>query len=170
MRRLRNFSFLLSDVSRRYVLRFERRARELSLTLPQCRALVRLEGNEGASQARLAELSDMEPMMMVRVLDRLEGRALVERRPDPADRRARSLHLTAKGRQALDSIWRLAESTRAEVFGGVSVEEREAFLDVLERIHGNVCALEDGPRPGEPRARGGAAPKARSRTRPGKKR
>ncbi len=170
MRRLRNFSFLLSDVSRRYVLRFEGRARELSLTLPQCRALVRLEGSEGASQARLAELSDMDPMMMVRTLDHLEERGLVERRPDAADRRARCLHLTAKGRHALDDIWRLAESTRAEVFAGVSVEEREAFLDVLERIHGNVIALKDGPPANERRTRSVAAATARrkpgSRKRP----
>ena len=169
MRRLRNFSFLLSDVSRRYVLRFEERARELSLTLAQCRALVRLEGNEGASQARLAELSDMDAMTMVRTLDRLEERGLVERRPDPADRRARSLHLTAKGRAAVDGIWRLAESTRAEVFAGVSVEERERFLDVLERIHGNVAALKDEPAASERRA-GRTAPRAaRARSARGKK-
>jgi DNA-binding MarR family transcriptional regulator len=153
MRRLRNFSFLLSDVSRRYVLRFERHARALSLTLPQCRALVRLEGNEGVSQARLAELSAMEPMMMVSILDRLEEDGLVERRPHPADRRARCLHFTAKGRRALEEIWRLAEAARAEVFAGVSARERDAFLEVLERIHGNVCALEDEPGASEPAAK-----------------
>lgn len=153
MRRLRNFSFLLSDVSRRYVLRFEQHARALSLTLPQCRALVRLEGAEGTSQARLAELSDMEPMSMVRTLDRLEECALVERRADPEDRRARRLHLTARGRRALDEIWRLAEVARAEVFAGVSAHERDVFLDVLERIHANVCALKDEPAAPEAPAR-----------------
>ena len=83
MDRMRNFGFLLKDVSRRYVLRFEQRAREISLTLPQCKALVRLEKNEGVSQARLAELADVEPMTMVRILDRMEADGLLERRPDP---------------------------------------------------------------------------------------
>jgi DNA-binding MarR family transcriptional regulator len=141
MSRPRIFGFLLSEVSRRYVLRFEQRAREVSLTLPECRALVRLEGIEGASQVRLAAMADMEPMTMVRVLDRLQDRGLVERRANPADRRARCLHLTPKGRRALDRIWRLAELTREEVFAGVSPKERESFFDVLERIHRNVCAL-----------------------------
>jgi len=157
VRRLRNFSFLLSDVSRRYVLRFEHHARALSLSLTQCRALARLEGNEGASQARLAALSDMEPMTIVRTVDRLEQCGLVERRPDPADRRARCLYFTARGRRTLDEIWRLAEVARAEVFAGVSAPERDVFLDVLERIHGNVCALED-----EPAASGPAEKKSRS--------
>src|ERR1022692_1912304 len=88
MDRLRNFGFLLKDVSRRYVLRFEQRAREILLTLPQCKALVRLEKNEGVSQARLAELAEVEPMTMVRILDRMQADGLLERRPDPADRRS----------------------------------------------------------------------------------
>src|SRR5690242_12785422 len=111
MDRHRNFGFLLKDVSHRYVLRFEQRARGMSLTLPQCKALVRLEKNEGASQARLAALADVEPMTMVRILDRMEADGLLERRPDPADRRARCLYLTAKGKALLDQIWRLAEQT-----------------------------------------------------------
>ena len=96
MDKLRDFGFLLKDLSRRYVLRFEQHAREISLTLMQCKVLAHLEKNEGASQARLAELTDIEPMMMVRILDRMEADKLLERRPDPADRRARRLYLTAR--------------------------------------------------------------------------
>ncbi|HET7201236.1 MAG TPA: MarR family transcriptional regulator, partial [Burkholderiales bacterium] len=114
MDRLRNFGFLLKDVSHRYVLRFEQRARGISLTLPHCKVLVRLEKNEGVSQARLAELADIEPMTMVRILDRMEGDGLLERRADPADRRARRLYLTKKAWALLDEIWRLADVTRAE--------------------------------------------------------
>jgi MarR family transcriptional regulator, transcriptional regulator for hemolysin len=145
MDRLRNFGFVLKDLSRRYVLRFEQRAREISLTLPQCKALVRLEKNEGISQARLAELADVEPMTMVRILDRMEADGLLERRPDPADRRARCLYLTAKARPLLDEIWRLAELTRSEMFTGVSRTDREAFMAVLERLHANACAMEGQP-------------------------
>ncbi len=145
MDRLRNFGFVLKDVSRRYVLRFEQRAREIFLTLPQCRALVRLERNEGVSQAKLAELADVEPMTMVRILDRMEADGLLERRPDPADRRARCLYLTSRAKPYLDEIWRLSDATRAEAFAGIGAKEREAFLDVLERVHANLCALKDRP-------------------------
>ena len=142
MDRMRNFGFLLKDVSRRYVLRFEQRAREISLTLPQCKALVRLEKNQGVSQARLAEIAEVEPMTMVRILDRMEADGLIERRPDPVDRRARCLYLTRKAKPLLDKIWRLSELSRAETFAGISRQEREAFMDLLERMHSNVCALD----------------------------
>ena len=145
MDRLRNFGFLLKDVSRRYVLRFEQRASEISLTLPQCKALVRLEKNEGVSQARLAELAEVEPMTMVRILDRMQADGLLERRPDPADRRARRLYLTRKARPFLDEIWRLSELTRAETFAGISRRDREVFMGLLERMHGNISALENRP-------------------------
>ncbi len=143
--RLRNFGFLLKDVSRRYVLRFEQRAREFSLTLPQCKVLARLENNEGVSQARLAELTEIEPMTMVRLLDRMEAEGLLERRADPADRRARSLYLTSRAKPLLEQIWQLSELTRAEVFAGIGRAERELLISLLERMHANVCALEDQP-------------------------
>jgi MarR family transcriptional regulator, transcriptional regulator for hemolysin len=140
--RMRNFGFLLKEVSRRYVLRFEVRARAISLNLPQAKALVRLENNEGVSQARLAELAEVDPMTMVRMLDRMEADGLLERRPDPADRRARCLYLTAKAKPILTEIWRVSEETRAEVFAGVGKGERELFMDVLECIYDNISRLE----------------------------
>ena len=145
MDRLKNFGFLLKDVSRLYTLRFEQRAQEISLTLVQCKALAHLEKNEGVSQARLAELIDVDAMTMVRILDRMEADSVIERRPDPADRRARRLYLTQKSKPILETIWRLAEATRAEMFAGVSKLEREAFMGVLERLHVNVVAAAAQP-------------------------
>jgi MarR family transcriptional regulator for hemolysin len=140
--RLRNFGFLLKQVSRQFVLRFETHARDISLTLPQCKVLVLLEKNEGVSQARLAELAEVDAMTMVRILDRMESEGLLERRPDPLDRRARSLYLTPKAKPLLDEIWRLSEVTRSEVFAGIGKAERHAFMDLLERMHANLSALE----------------------------
>lgn len=137
---MNNFGFLLKDVSRRYVLRFEEHASEISLTLMQCKVLVQLERNEGASQAKLAELADVDPMMVVRVLDRMEASQLVERRADPADRRARKLYLTKKAKPLLQEVWRVAEKTRTEMFAGVSKADRDTFMRVLERIHENATA------------------------------
>src|SRR4026207_1850298 len=94
MDRFKNVGYLLKDVSRRYVARFERHAEEVSLTLMQCKVLLHLSRSEGASQVRLCELTDIEPMMMVRILDRMEADKMLERRPDPAEGRA----LRAEGR------------------------------------------------------------------------
>src|SRR3954451_3027757 len=135
--RQRNFGFLFKEVSRRYVNRFEVRAAEIPLNLAQAKALVRLEKNEGVSQARLAELAEVDPMTMVRIIDRMEAEGLLERRSDPADRRARCLYLTAKARPILGEIWRLSDEIRAEIFAGVSQAEREQFMTVLQRLYDN---------------------------------
>ncbi len=142
MHRPQNLGFLLKEVSRRYVARFEAHARALSLTLMQCKVLVHLERTEGASQARLAEITEMEPMMMVRLLNRMEEDKLIERRSDPADRRARKLYLTSKAKPLLEEIWRLAALVRGEMFGDVPKADREVFARVLEKARDNLCALE----------------------------
>jgi DNA-binding MarR family transcriptional regulator len=144
--RMRNCGFLLKEVSRRYTLFFEQRAKELALTLSQCKVLTRLEKNQGVSQARLAELAEVDPMTMVRILDRMEADGLLERRPDPADRRARCLYLTAKAKPALDQIWRLADTIRAEIFAGVTKSERDVFMTVLEHLHETISELESHPK------------------------
>src|SRR6202158_6511029 len=81
--RLRIFAFLVRDVYRLYAKHFERYAREIELTLPQCKVLGHLSRNEGISQARLAELTDTDPMTLVRTLDRMQQDEWIERRPDP---------------------------------------------------------------------------------------
>ena len=103
--RFRQLGFLLKDVSRRYTRRFEERAQRLALTLPQCRALIHLQSHEGVSQKRLAELADVDPMTLVRILDRMEADGWVQRRFDPADRRAHTLWLTAAATPVLEQIW-----------------------------------------------------------------
>jgi DNA-binding MarR family transcriptional regulator len=142
--RLRDFGFLLKEVGRQYVQRFEVRAQEISLSLSQARALVRLERNEGVSQARLAELTDVDPMTMVRIVDRMEADGLLERRPDPADRRARCLYLTAKAKPILSEIWRLGDEIRTEIFAGISKAERDVFMRVLEHIHDALRSSREG--------------------------
>jgi DNA-binding MarR family transcriptional regulator len=142
MKQFKTVGYLLKDVTRRYQARFERHAADVSLTLMQCKVLLYLSRNEGASQARLCELTEIEPMMMVRILDRMEADQLLERRPDPADRRARRLYLTRNAARLLDEIDRIMELTRNEFFAGVSKADREAFLKVLEHVHRNACALD----------------------------
>lgn len=133
--------FLLKDVTRLYTRRFEERAQALSLTLPQCKALTFLARNEGISQKRLAELIEIDPMSLVRILDRMEADGWVERRSDPQDRRARSLVVTEKARPIIDLIWQVSGETRAEAMAGLEEAERTLLVELLERVHVNLLAL-----------------------------
>lgn len=137
----RQLGFLLKDASRRYSRRFEERAQALSLTLVQCRALLYLENNQGVSQKRLSELTELDPMTLVRILDRMEADGWVQRRFDPADRRAHTLWLTPKAKPVLDHIAQLIADTRAEALQGLSNEERTKLLELLERLHANLSSL-----------------------------
>jgi MarR family transcriptional regulator for hemolysin len=137
----RQLGFLLKDASRRYSRRFEERAQALSLTLPQCRALLYLETNQGVSQKRLSELTELDPMSLVRILDRMEADGWVQRRFDPADRRAHTLWLTPRAKPVLDHIAQLIAETRAEALLGLSSEERSKLLELLERLHTNLSSL-----------------------------
>ena len=152
----RSFGFLLKDASRLYVQRFEQHARAHSLTLAQCRALVHLAKNEGISQARLCRLTDIEPMSLVRILDRMQADGWLERRADPADRRARRLFLRSKARPLVEEIWQLADLTRAEAFAGIGKRQRELFVEQLERIRANLAALEKPRSAGRKPARAAA--------------
>lgn len=141
MDRNRQLGFLLKDVTRRYTRRFEERAQTLSLTLPQCRVLIYLQSNEGVSQKRLAELTEVDPMTLVRILDRMEADRWVQRRFDPADRRAHTLWLTPQSKPILDHIGRLIAETRAEALQGLANEERTLLIELLERLHANLSSL-----------------------------
>ena len=139
---LRNFGFLVRDVSRLCAKRFERNARGLELTLPQCKVLAHLARNEGISQARLAEFTETDPMTLVRTLDRMQQDGWIERRPDPLDRRAHCLFLRETAKPIVERIWKIAEQTRGEALAVLNQGEREQLIDLLERIHGTLQALE----------------------------
>ena len=137
----RQLGFLLKDASRRYTRRFEERAQALSLTLPQCRALLYLESNEGVSQKRLSELTELDPMTLVRILDRMEADGWVQRRFDPADRRAHTLWLTPRAKPVLEHMAHLIAEVRAETLHGLSNDERSKLIELLGRVHANLSSL-----------------------------
>src|SRR4030095_11419301 len=85
--------FLLNDAARLMRKDFERRTRSVGLTRAQWQTLFHLARNEGCNQVPLADLLEVEPITLARVVDKLEACGLVERRPDPSDRRARLLFL-----------------------------------------------------------------------------
>lgn len=142
--RLRNFGFLVRDVSRLYVKKFERHARELELTLQQCKVLAHLSRNEGISQARLAELTETDPMTLVRTLDRMQRDGWIERRADAHDRRAHCLYLCEPAKPIVNRMWKIADMSRNEALAALAAEERDQLLNLLERVHGTLTALDAG--------------------------
>ena len=166
MNPVRTFGFLLKDTSRLYVQRFEQRAGALGLTLPQCKVLLYLADHEGISQAQLAELTDLEPMTLVRTLDCLESHGWLERRNDPADRRARRLYLKPKGRPLVDDIWHLVDLTRREAFAGIPKKHADLMIELLEKIQSNFASLEPlQPMPAVPSVHSGRASTGAARSR-----
>lgn len=140
--RLRNLGFLIRDVSRLYGRHFERRARDLELTLAQCKVLAHLSRNEGISQARLAELTETDPMTLVRTLDRMQQDQWIERRPDPADRRAHRLYLCEEAKPVLARMWKIADQARSEVISVLGAQECQQLLELLGRLHEQLQALD----------------------------
>jgi DNA-binding MarR family transcriptional regulator len=140
--RLRNFGFLVKDVYRLYAKHFERHASDIGLTLSQCKVLGHLSRNEGISQARLAELTDTDPMTLVRTLDRMQQDEWIERRPDPEDRRAHRLYLREAAKPIMHRMWKLADQARQEALSALSPAEREQLVGLLERVQVALLQLE----------------------------
>jgi MarR family transcriptional regulator, transcriptional regulator for hemolysin len=133
--RLQNFGFLIKDIGRLYTKLFEYEADHLGITLAEAKVLAYLSRNPGLSQVQLAELTGVEPMSLVRILDRMEADKRIERRAHPTDRRARQLHLHSQGQSTLDQIWKLSGQVRSQALAGFKVEERNNLIGLLERVH-----------------------------------
>ena len=136
----RTLGFVLNDVARLMRKRFEQRARAaaLGLTRAQAAVLANLARQEGINQAALAQLLELEPITLARLLDRLQAAGLVERRPDPKDRRAHLLYLTAAAYPLLDRIFALAAEVREDALAGVAEADRGRLLDLLIEMKANL--------------------------------
>jgi DNA-binding MarR family transcriptional regulator len=137
-----NIGFMMSDVSRLMRRRFDERARKSGATGPQWRTLKILERHEGLNQGQIAELLEVEPITCCRMIDRLEEAGLVERRRDPADRRAWLIYLTAKAGPIITQLRSLADSMIEHALDGLDDKEREKMFAALRRIRTN---LNDNP-------------------------
>lgn len=139
----RSLGFVLADVSRLIRKRFDDKANELGLTRAQWRVLAQLRRREGINQSALAEILEIEPITLVRHIDRLVAKDLVERRPDPADRRAWRLFLKEEVQPILDAMRALSEEVRAEALAGIPAARREHLIDDLLSIKTNLSSLDD---------------------------
>lgn len=140
-----NIGFLVGDTSRMLRRTFNERLTHLGLTQAQWRALAHLSRNEGLNQVGLADLLDVQPITVARLIDKLVTANLVERRADPNDRRAQRLFLTEHAMPVLEQIWDVADDTYAVVLKGVSDAERDMLIGLLTRLRNNISTLQPGP-------------------------
>jgi MarR family transcriptional regulator, transcriptional regulator for hemolysin len=127
--------------------RFEQNARDSGLTRSQWQAIAYLSKHEGIHQAALADLLEIEPITLVRILDRLEDRGLIERRRHGTDRRIWLLFLTDAVRPMLADMQPIAEATRAEALEGVSQENRDRLFETLNLMKTNLMVANRAPIP-----------------------
>lgn len=131
--------FLVADVARMLREHFNNTAKAVGLTLAQARVLLRLSRNEGTSQVALAALLEIQPITLLRQIDRLAELKLLERRPNPTDRRAQQLYLTTLARPLVERIWQLSESLKDTALVNVDEAAREQLMLTLQQIKSNLA-------------------------------
>ena len=158
----RAFGFVVHDVARLIAKRFDQRAKSLGLTRAQYRALAIHARQEGINQVGLADILDVEPITLVRLIDRMEEAGWVERRPHPSDRRQYLLFLTEKARAIFAKMRVIGAKVREEALAGLGREESEKLIDQLLRVRANLSEP-----PAEPEERGSNEPSAHALARAG---
>src|SRR3954466_7265484 len=132
-----------SRILRNYI---DQRAKERGTTRAQWVVLFRLRTQEGLSQVDLAEVLELQPISLVRLLDRLVEQGLLERRHDPRDRRANRLFLTRAGRQLVDDLDSLRDAIAIDVLQEIPDAAIETSLKALQDIKERIKGLGENPR------------------------
>jgi MarR family transcriptional regulator, transcriptional regulator for hemolysin len=117
---------------------FDRRAAGMGVTRAQWKVLFRLQRQPNLRQIELADMLDVEPITLSRIVDRLEEAGLVERVADPADRRAWRLHVTARAQPLVEKLRGVADEMIAEAFAGTDPRDIEITRRVLARVRENA--------------------------------
>ncbi len=137
----REFAFMLNDVARLLRTYADYKASQFGMTRAQWAVLVRVDRSEGLNQSELAEVLDLQPITLTRLLDKLCDSGLIERRPDPADRRAKRLFLTPAARPLLERLSVLGEETVAGALAGVEGESVAQMISELSLVKENLRRL-----------------------------
>lgn len=134
----REIAFTIMDVARLLKTYADQRARQLGISRAQWAVLVRLERTEGLKQSELAELLDLQPISLTRLLDRLADNGLIERRADPNDRRANRLYLTPAAKPLLGRLLELGADLMDTVLVGLDEKSIERMLMQLVLLKDNL--------------------------------
>jgi MarR family transcriptional regulator for hemolysin len=134
----REFAFSLNDVARMLKTYADYKASQFGITRAQWVVLVRLDRFEGIKQSELAEMLDLQPITLTRLLDRLCDSGLIERRADPNDRRAKRLFLTPAARPMLERLGDLGDELMATALEGVQREAIEKMVAQLAIVKENL--------------------------------
>jgi len=134
----REFAFVLNDVARLLRTYADQRARQLGMTRAQWAVLARLEYNEGLKQTELAEMLDLQPITLTRLVDRLCANGLIERRADMGDRRVKRLYLTAQARPLMDRLADLGNDLMGTVLEGFDGKIIERMIVELGGVKDNL--------------------------------
>lgn len=139
-----SIGYLMNDAARLFRRVFDAHTRDLGITGLQWRVLVWLEREPALRQSMLADILEVEPITLSRMLDRLSESGLVERRSDPDDRRAWQLFLTDKAMPLIDEMRKRAEIVNAEAAEGLSDSEHDQLSRLLEKVRCNLSRKELG--------------------------
>ena len=140
-----DLGYRMADNSRLLRRLFDDRVRSLGLTAVQARLLLSLDRHPDCNQAFYAERLEVEPITLTRIVDRMEAAGWVERRADPADRRARILHLTDKARDTAARVDAIVRRLVDDMLLGLSAREQIQLGELLDRIGGNLAAAREMP-------------------------
>ena len=134
----REFAFTLVDVARLLRTYADQMAAQFGITRAQWAVIVRIDRHEGLKQSELAEILDLQPITLTRLLDRLCDGGLIERRADPSDRRANRLFLTPAARPLLQRLAGLSEELMSTALAGVDRSAVATMLSDLSVVKGNL--------------------------------
>ncbi len=141
----RDMFLLIHDVARLTRVEADRRARRMGMTRAQWGIIRRLASQPGRSQKELADILEVEPITVARMLDRLEAAGMVERRADGQDRRIWRLHLLPPAMKVLKDINDELQALADFIGTGVTPEQREVMVNGLLRMKANVLSIENAP-------------------------
>ena len=136
----REIAFQIMDVARMLRTYADQRARQFGISRAQWAVLIRIDRTEGLKQSELADILDMQPISLTRLLDRLAENGLIERRADPNDRRANRLYLKPAARPMLEQLAALGTDMMTTVLDGLDTKTVERMLSDLGLIKDNLRA------------------------------
>ena len=133
-----NFLFTLGELYRLLRVYADKEASRFGITRAQWAVLSKVERSEGMKQSELAELLEMQPITLTRLIDKLCDSSWIERRGDENDRRVNRLFLKKAGRQLLGKLSGLRSELTATALNGISPADAQRLLSQMEAIKENV--------------------------------